>query len=165
MSRSRRASRIAVALLTPLLFGNLLAAGAEKYPSFGKIERKDPRFDKLVSKDTHMEQLAEGFEWSEGPVWIKDGGYLLFSDIPRNSLMKWKGGEGIKLFMKPSGYTGVVDYGREPGSNGLTLDPQGRVVFCEHGDDQAAFHAWKKKAARKRWSTITRASGSTAPTT
>jgi len=135
MSRFRRASFVVVAsLLTPLLFGNLLAAGAEKYPSFGKIERKDPRFDKLVPKDAHMEQLAEGFEWSEGPVWIKDGGYLLFSDIPRNSVMKWKDGEGITLFMKPSGYTGVVDYGREPGSIGLTLDPQGRVVFCEHGD-------------------------------
>ncbi len=135
MSRICRASFVAAAaLLSPLLFGNLLATGAEKYASFGKIERKDPRFDKLVSKDAHMEQLAEGFEWSEGPVWIKDGGYLLFSDIPRNSVMKWKDGEGITLFMKPSGYTGVVDYGREPGSNGLTLDPQGRVVFCEHGD-------------------------------
>ena len=48
--------------------------------------------------------------------------------------MKWKEGEGVSLFMKPSGYTGVVDYMPEPGSNGLTVDPQGRVVFCEHGD-------------------------------
>ncbi|MBI3836897.1 MAG: SMP-30/gluconolactonase/LRE family protein [Planctomycetia bacterium] len=113
-----------------------MALGAEKtiFPSFGKIERKDPRFDKIVPKDAHMEQLADGFDWSEGPVWIKDGGYLLFSDIPRNSVMKWKEGEGISLFMKPAGYTGVVDYGKEPGSNGLLLDPQGRVVFCEHGD-------------------------------
>ena len=111
-----------------------MAAKKESYPSFGKIERKDPRFDKLVPKTAHMEQLAEGFEWSEGPVWIKDGGYLLFSDIPRNSVMKWKEGEGVTLFMKPSGYTGVVDYSPEPGSNGLNVDPQGRVVFCEHGD-------------------------------
>jgi len=59
---------------------------------------------------------------------------LLFSDIPRNSVMKWKQGEGISLFMKPSGYTGVADYGREPGSNGLTVDLQGRIIFCEHGD-------------------------------
>ena len=73
--------------------------------------RKDPRLDKLVPKDAQMEQLAEGFDWSEGPVWVKDGGYLLFSDIPRNNVMKWKEGEGISLFMKPSGYTGVVDYG------------------------------------------------------
>ena len=78
--------------------------------------------------------LASGFAWAEGPLWIKDGGYLIFSDIPRNSVMKWKEGEGISLFMKPSGYTGVTDYGREPGSNGLTIDSQGRIVFCEHGD-------------------------------
>jgi gluconolactonase len=121
---------IAVVAMAPLTLG----AEKSKFPRFGKIERKDPRFDQIVPKDAHMEQLADGFDWSEGPVWIKDGGYLLFSDIPRNSVMKWKEGEGISLFMKPSGYTGVVDYGKEPGSNGLLLDPQGRVVFCEHGD-------------------------------
>ncbi len=82
---------------------------------FGKIVRNDTRLDKLVPADAQMEQLAEGFDWSEGPVWIKDGGYLLFSDIPRNSVMKWKEGEGISLFLKPSGYTGVVDYMRRAG--------------------------------------------------
>lgn len=110
------------------------AAEKTKYPSFGKVVRKDARLDALVLPDAQMEQLADGFDWSEGPVWIKDGGYLLFSDIPRNSVMRWREGEGIKVFMKPSGYTGVVDYGAEPGSNGLAVDPQGRIVFCEHGD-------------------------------
>jgi gluconolactonase len=131
-----RSAPVLVASFAALLVLAPPSHAAEKanYPSFGKIERKDPRFDKLVPKDARIEQLAEGFKWSEGPVWIKDGGYLLFSDIPRNSVMKWKDGEGVTLFMKPSGYTGVVDYGREPGSNGLTIDPQGRVVFCEHGD-------------------------------
>jgi gluconolactonase len=112
----------------------LVAADKPHYPTFGKIVRKDPRLDKIVPRDAHMEQLAEGFDWAEGPVWIKDGAYLLFSDIPLNSVMKWKEGEGISLFMKPSGYTGVVDYMPEPGSNGLTVDSQGRVIFCEHGD-------------------------------
>lgn len=110
------------------------AADKPAYPSFGKIVRKDARLDKLVPKDAKMEQLAEGFDWSEGPTWVKDGGYLLFSDIPLNSVMKWKEGEGISLFMKPSGYTGVVDYKPEPGSNGLNVDAEGRVIFCEHGD-------------------------------
>jgi gluconolactonase len=104
------------------------------YPTFGKLESKDPRFDKLISPDAKIEKLAEGFEWSEGPVWSKDGGYLLFSDIPRNSVMKWKDGEGVSLYMKPSGYTGIVDYGREPGSNANTFDSQGRLTQCEHGD-------------------------------
>jgi gluconolactonase len=103
-------------------------------PTIGQIVRIDPRLDRVLPKDARIEVLASGFAWAEGPVWIKDGGYLLFSDIPRNSVMKWKEGDGISLFMKPSGYTGVVDYGHEPGSNGLTVDAQGRLVSCEHGD-------------------------------
>ena len=81
-----------------------------------------------------IEVLATGFAWAEGPVWVKDGGYLLFSDIPRNSVMKWTPQDGATLFLKPSGFTGVVDYGHEPGSNGLTIDSQGRLISCEHGD-------------------------------
>ena len=104
--------------------------------TIGMIARFDDRADELIAPDAKIELLASGFDWSEGPLWIPDaaGGYLLFSDIPRNSVMKWKQGEGISLFMKPSGYTGVADYGREPGSNGLTLDLQRRIIFCEHGD-------------------------------
>lgn len=134
MSRFAFARHVLIAVILGSLAGEARSADKPSYPAFGNIVRKDPRLDKLVPKGAKMEQLAEGFDWSEGPTWIKDGGYLLFSDIPRNSVMKWKEGEGISLFMKPSGYTGVVDYMPEPGSNGLTVDPQGRVVFCEHGD-------------------------------
>jgi gluconolactonase len=69
-------------------------------------------------------------------VWVKDdaGGHLLFSDIPRNSVFRWKEGQGISLFLKPSGYTGSVFYGLEPGCNGLLLDSKGQLVSCEHGD-------------------------------
>jgi len=108
--------------------------GTMNYPTFGRVVRDDARLDALIPHDARIEGLASGFEWTEGPVWMKDGGFLLFSDIPRNSIMKWKEGEGISLFMKPSGFTGVTDYGREPGSNGLVVDPQGRLVCCEHGD-------------------------------
>ncbi len=112
-----------------------MPAAVAAYPSFGNIDRKDPRLDALVPKDAHMEKLAEGFDWSEGPVWVKDGGYLLFSDVPRNEVLKWaEGDKQATRWMKPSGYTGVVDYSPEPGSNGLGVDSQGRVVCCEHGD-------------------------------
>ena len=103
-------------------------------PTIGRVIREDPALDELIAPDAKIEVLASGIKWAEGPVWIKEGGYVLFSDIPRNSIMKWKEGEGLSLFMKPSGFTGVVDYGAEPGSNGLTLDAQGRLVMCEHGD-------------------------------
>jgi gluconolactonase len=114
--------------------GALHGQDTRNFPTLGTIVRGDPGLDALIPQGARLEVLASGFEWSEGPVWVRDGGYLLFSDIPRNSVMKWKEGEGVSLFLKPSGYTGVADYGREPGCNGLTLDREGRLVSCEHGD-------------------------------
>ena len=92
--------------------------------------------ESYVDASTKIEVLAGGFTWTEGPVWIADdgGGHLLFSDIPRNSIFRWSKSRGIELFMRPSGYTGVSYYGLEPGTNGLTLDSQGRLTMCEHGD-------------------------------
>jgi gluconolactonase len=104
--------------------------------SIGKIEILDDGMNKLVSPDAEIELLATGFEWSEGPLWIHDekGGFLIFSDIPNNSVMKWSQTDGLSLFMKPSGFTGIAEYGDEAGSNGLTMDHEGRIIFCEHGD-------------------------------
>ncbi len=98
-----------------------------------------------------MERLAEGFDWAEGPVWIKagkgigpgpepdPGGYLVFSDVPRNTVYRWKPGEtGANIFLRPSGYTGGKPRGGEPGSNGLTLDLSDRLVLCQHGDRRVA---------------------------
>src|SRR5829696_5785775 len=104
------------------------------YAPMGKLEKLDPQFDTLIAPDAKIEKLAEGYDWSEGPVWVRDGGYLLFSDVPMNTVFKWKEGEGAKPFLKPSGYTGSTPRGGEPGSNGLTVDSEGRLVLCQHGD-------------------------------
>ncbi len=131
--RFRQSFIAAPALLASSMIGAHCVHAA--YPSFGNIDRKDERLDKLVSRDGQMEKLAEGFDWSEGPVWINEGRYLLFSDVPRNEVLKWAEGDTqATRWMKPSGYTGVIDYSPEPGSNGLTVDAEGRVIFCEHGD-------------------------------
>lgn len=106
----------------------------KSYPTMGKIVYEDPSFEKLLSKDAKIEVLASGFEWSEGPVWVKDGGYLLFSDVPKNKVYKWDEKEGLSVFLEPSGYTGRGVYSDEPGSNGLIIDQKGRLVSCEHGD-------------------------------
>ena len=103
-------------------------------PTLGRILRDAPQLDTLIPADAHIEVLGSGMAWSEGPVWVRDGGYLLFSDIPRNSVMKWTESDGLSLFLKPSGYTGLGDYSKEPGSNALAIDSQGRLVSCEHGD-------------------------------
>ncbi len=104
-------------------------------PAVPAIIRLDSRLEKIVPPDAVLEKVAEGFDWAEGPVWNRTGEYLLFSDVPTNSIIKWKAGEGASVFLKPSGYTGKEPFtGREPGSNGLTFDAQGRLVFCQHGD-------------------------------
>lgn len=116
-----------------------MAAEPSSNPSrFGVIDRLDSRFDQLVPTDAKLEKLADGFEWSEGPVWVRDGGYLLFSDIPRNSVMKWMPQSQVSLFLKPSGYTGPDGWGEEPGSNGLLINSSGRLVLCQHGDRRVA---------------------------
>jgi gluconolactonase len=108
------------------------------YPTIGTIHRLDPALDALLPPDAKVEVVASGFEWSEGPVWDARNAQLLFSDIPRNTIYAWTADKGITVFMKPSGYTGVAGYGREPGSNGLTFDKQGRLILCEHGDRRIA---------------------------
>lgn len=97
------------------------------------FERIDPAFNQLIPADAEIEVLATGFKWSEGPVWKVDTAELLFSDVPNNVIHAWNG-ERIREFMRPSGYTGVVKYGREPGSNGLALDAKGQLLLAEHGD-------------------------------
>lgn len=104
------------------------------YPVLGRIIREDPRLDQLIAPDSKIHVVAGGFEWAEGPVWLTREKALLFSDIPNNVVMIWREGVGAVPYLKPSGFTGVGDYGKEPGSNGLLLDPSGRLVSCEHGD-------------------------------
>ena len=105
-----------------------------------EVVRNDPAMDEVVSPNPKVFKLAEGFKFTEGPIWInKDGGYLLFSDPNANTIYKYvpAGNQDGKLsvFRTPSGYSGadIADYG-QPGSNGLTLDPQGRLTINQHGN-------------------------------
>ena len=102
------------------------------------IERLDPALDGLLAVDARVEKLAEGFTWSEGPIWVPAQDALLFSDVPENRIYRWKDGNGASVFLEPSGFTGTEYRGRERGSNGLTLDGQGRLTLCQHGDRRVA---------------------------
>ncbi|HOA62310.1 MAG: SMP-30/gluconolactonase/LRE family protein [Verrucomicrobia bacterium] len=104
------------------------------YPSVGAIERHDVSIDTLISPDAKVERLAGGFEWAEGPVWNRKTRTLLFSDVPRNVIFEWKESVGTRDYLYRSGYTGARNEGKEPGSNGLTFDADGRLVICMHGD-------------------------------
>jgi gluconolactonase len=104
--------------------------------SAGAVVEKDPALRAIVSSDAKIEKLADGFIFTEGPVWVKEGGEgLVFSDIPNNRIMKWTPDGKVTEFRKPSGYTGpAAPDGSYIGSNGLTLDKEGRLTICEHGD-------------------------------
>lgn len=104
------------------------------YPVIGSINRLDAELDNLLAKDAKIEVLATGFDWSEGPAWVKNGQFLVFSDVPQNTVYRWSAKDGISVFLKPSGYTGRGYYSKEPGSNGLIINKKGELVSCEHGD-------------------------------
>lgn len=115
------------------------ARAADEAPAtIGQIQRLDPALDQLIPADAKIEVLATDLDWSEGPVWVKEGSYLLFSDIPPGLIYRWKEGEGIKEWLKPSGYTGETPRGGEQGSNGLALNAQGQLIICQHGDRRLA---------------------------
>lgn len=134
----RSLSALIACVVGILWVGSMLSTPRPLQSTLGQIERFDRRLDELIPPDAVIEVLAEGFEWAEGPVWIPSQEALLFSDIPRNVVLKWKEGDGISEFLKPSGYTGSAPPSKEPGSNGLLLDSAGRLILCQHGDRQIA---------------------------
>jgi gluconolactonase len=103
--------------------------------------------DQIVPAGAKVEQVATGFnKWTEGPVWIP-AGYLLFAEIPGNSILKWTPGSGASVFLHPSGYEGTDPYpGPEPGSNGMTLDAKGRLTVAGH----ARRNVWRLEAMDPR---------------
>jgi gluconolactonase len=100
----------------------------------GSLVRLDPAFDAIAPKEAAIEKIAGGFDFTEGPLYLREGA-LLFSDVPRNVIYRWTPGSTATEFRKPSGYDGSdAPAGAYIGSNGLTLDSEGRLVICEHGN-------------------------------
>ena len=115
-----------------------IQTSSTKYETTGTIERLTPELDNIIPTNAKIEILSKGHVWTEGPLWIEDGQYLLFSDIPPNSIFKWKEGEKTSLFLKPAGTSQTSERAGEPGSNGLLLDKDGSLVLCQHGDRKMA---------------------------
>ena len=115
-------------LLLPAMMAALAFPAATQ-----EIQRLDPALDRLVPASAKLERVATGFDkWTEGPVWTRSGS-LLFAVIPANSIMQWAAGKDASVFIHPSGYIGETSYGGpEPGSNGMTLDLDGRVSVAGH---------------------------------
>ena len=108
--------------------------------SAARVKRLDSRLDALIPNDAEIDVLFDadavaGPHWLEGPAWDRKTEALLFSDTKGNAIYRWHAEDGVKEFLRPSGFTGPEPAPmEEPGANGLVFDPEGRLVMCEHGD-------------------------------
>lgn len=102
-------------------------------PKFS-IEILDDAALDIINPKATIKIVASGFEWTEGPLWIEDGEFLLFSDIPNNKVYKLDSQNDTITYLYPSGFSGADFTGKEPGSNGLLLSPEGELILMQHGD-------------------------------
>lgn len=129
---------------------------AEQTKSLGSIERTDAALDNIIEPSASLEILSDGYDWSEGPVWIESEKMLLFSDVPMNTIYKWTEADSVEVYLKPSGYTGqTTSTSSEPGSNGLALNPEGKLVLCQHGDRRLALLDAPLGAPQSNFTTLT----------
>ncbi len=108
------------------------------YPTTGSVEQLDEELANVLETGALPEIIGEGYDWSEGPVWVEEHEFLLFSDIPPNKIYRWKDGEGVSLYLEPSGYTGEEERGGEKGSNGLIISAEADMLLAQHGDRRIA---------------------------
>ncbi|MFO8028399.1 MAG: SMP-30/gluconolactonase/LRE family protein [Cyclonatronaceae bacterium] len=106
--------------------------------TLGSIEKLDVEIDSVLNPANVPEIIGEGFDWSEGPVWVDAHEFLLFSDVPGNVIYQWSEDNGVVEYLRPSGYTGSTERGGSVGSNGLIIGSNGELLLCQHGDRRVA---------------------------
>ena len=106
--------------------------------TLGSIERLDPEINYLIKPGEKLEILAEGFNWSEGPVWVPELNGVLFTDVPENKMYLWTENNGLSIYLDPSGYTEIEPNEKKSGANGLIIDPEGNLLIAQHGDRRIA---------------------------
>jgi gluconolactonase len=114
------------------------ASAQEKKTPIGTIEFVSGELNSIIKKDAKVEIVAEGFQFTEGPVWLDKQKMLLFSDVPANTIYKWTEAKGKEVYLKPGGYTSAEPRGGFMGPNALTLASDGKLLICQHGDRRIA---------------------------
>lgn len=122
-------------IITLGLFAFALTVSAQE---MGTIEFISDELSGVLDKDAKVEKIADGFQFTEGPLWIEKENMLLFSDVPANTIYKWTEAKGKEVYLKPSGYTASETRGGFMGSNGLYLTKDGDLLICQHGDRRIA---------------------------
>ena len=119
------------------------------------VEHVSPELSSVISKTASVESIAQGFQFTEGPLWVEKNKMLLFSDVPGNTIYKWTEEKGKEIFVKPAGYTGTAVRSGFVGPNGLIITPDGKLLICQHGDRRVAqMDAWLE-APEAKFITVT----------
>ncbi len=110
----------------------------KEYPKMGNVEVLDPAMLAIIDSTAQVEKLADGMTWAEGPVWVNDGNFLLYSDTRQNIIYQWSEANGLQEFIKPAGFEGPGTYSEEQGTNGLLVNKEGFLIACDHGNRRIA---------------------------
>ena len=121
-----------------VLFSTLFSLCCFAQQTVESVERLDDEINLLIDADAAIEILADGFSWSEGPLWVPQLNAVLFTDVPENKLYRWDEANGLSVFLDPSGYTGYAPNEKKAGGNGLILDTKGNLLIAQHGDRRIA---------------------------
>ncbi len=124
-------------LLVSLVCLYLTASSQDKEQHFSVEILSDEALE-LIDPGVQIKVIGSGFEWAEGPLWISNGNYLLFSDVITNHVYKIDSDGNTSEYLHPSGYSGEGAYSKEPGSNGLLLSPDDHLILMQHGDRRVA---------------------------
>ena len=136
-----------------LFLAPLLQLRAQTKPDIGTIEFISNELSSVIKKDAKVEVVADGFQFTEGPVWLAKEKMLLFSDVPANTIYKWTEAKGKEVYLTPSGYTDTAKRGGFMGSNALTLSKDGKLLICQHGDRRIAVMNAPINAPQPKFST------------
>lgn len=131
-----RAFALASALLiaSPLFASPIPPTDRQSEPAQATTVTLNSGGDTVIDSAAKVKQLGAGFSWVEGPLWVRRGQFLLFSDVPKNRIHRWSPEKGMELFLEPSGGTGELKGFREPGSNGLKAGRPGFLLMADQGN-------------------------------
>ena len=120
----------------------------------GTIESVSDDLSKILKKDAKVEIIAEGFQFTEGPLWVEKEKMLLLSDVPGNTVYKWTEAKGKEVYLQPGGYTDTAKRGGFMGPNGMVLSNDGKLLICQHGDRRIAMMDAPLNAPQTKYVTV-----------
>lgn len=137
-----------------ILFAACYGVQAQEAKPIATIEFISEELSSIIKKDAKVEIAAEGFQFTEGPLWLEKEKMLLVSDIPANTIYKWTEAKGKEVFVTPAGYTDTTKRGGFMGPNGMTLNAAGKLLLCQHGDRRIAMLDAPLNAPKSKFITV-----------